>query len=326
MATNSSCPVCSKNVTKTSGVVYCSICEKWFHLKNCSELSDVAIEVLTKKKTDVCWKCKGCSSFVVVADNNNSALDNLTKKMDDLIKALPNTIRSEIDKSIPPILQTIEANKNQCEENHSAVVSELHSLKAENNRIRHQLARHDILVSGLPSTVKPSVMALKIPAALGVSLTESDIDCAFWLGRHKKILMLKFCSRNKRDEVMKMYMARKDLKLNALFPTDIAARVYLNDNLSPDALKLKKLCLSLLKEKKIKPFQLIPSAVQAVIYDINGKKKICCYDDLQSLDNDSESSFIRSKRGRRSDHSTRIPPVNDTPTFGTPTSARTSDK
>lgn len=60
----------------------------------------------------------------MVAGNDN-AIDNLTKKIDDLINALSNTIRNEIDKTIPPIMKAIKTNKKECEEHNGAVDSEL---------------------------------------------------------------------------------------------------------------------------------------------------------------------------------------------------------
>lgn len=318
------CPVCNKNVTRSSGGVCCCICEEWYHLIKCSGLSDAAREVLIKKKSKVGWKCNGCSSFVAV--DRDDAMDNLTKKLEDLINALPNTIRCEIDKCLPPIMKAVEANKKSCDENNAAVESKISAIVTENNRLRTQLARNDILVSGLPPTVKPSDMALKIPEALGMRLVSSDIDAAFWLGKNKKSLMIKFCSRAKRDEVMKKYMVRKNLKLSEVLPTNIEARIYLNDNLSPDILNLKKLCRSLVKEKKIKRFELISSAAKAVVFDANGTRKVCCYDDLLAIENEAENNFIRSQRGRRAVNSNMVQPSSDTPIFGTPTSAHVNAK
>lgn len=310
------CPTCNKNVTKSSGGVSCCICEQWFHLKKCSGLADGAYDILTKKNGAVGWKCGGCSSFVVVG--REYAIDNLTKKLDDLISGLPDIVRREVDKSLPPILKAVEDNKNKCLDMNSAAVSKINSLEAESNRLRHQLSRSDILVSGLPPNVKPTEMAIKIPAAVGVKLDASDINASFWLGRQKKIMLIKFNSTAKRDEIMRNYMVRKNLKHSSVFPTDIDARIYLNDNLSPAALKVKMLCRSLQKDKKIKRFELIPSAAKAVIFDVNGTRKVCTHAELSALDNEAESNFIRSQRGRRSDRHISSQPENYTPTFGTP--------
>lgn len=328
--TTAVCQACNEKVTKTTGGVCCYICNNWFHRNDCSQVTEGAFSLLAKNKT-IRWRCKECSAFSLIHDEEKiwKAVEQLTSKLDNLIQTLPTTIKKEIDGSLSTIKQEIdsslsiikdvvESEKRKHDEFQATVSRRFDIIEREIHKTRQQQCRNDILVYGLPSTVEPSQMALNISKAVGVNLNIGDVDCCFWLGRSKKTLLIKFCSAIKRDEVMKKYLSKKNLKLNQVVPTEIESRLYLNDNLAPAAVKAKNMCRSLMKRKEIKSFRLVPSIPAANVTYNNGTKYFCSLNDLSALVRDCEegSNVIRRRLYRRSNGQSTVP--NDTPTFGTP--------
>lgn len=189
MAPTTHCPVCDKNITK-SGSVNCFICDRWFHLKSCSKLSDVSYDLLVKKNGSIRWRCESCSSFSRCKDDDNDrvweAINKLSDKVTDLISSLAAKIKNQIEESISKIKEDFEMQKKLSDDSRARLESNLKKMDMENHKIRHQLCRSDILVTGLPQTVEPLTMALKISQVIGENINAGDISSCFWLGKFKK--------------------------------------------------------------------------------------------------------------------------------------------
>lgn len=204
------CPVCEKSITRSTWSVNCYICGKWFHLKNCSKLSNVASELLTSKGSEVIWKCQDCSSFNLKTEKSDAIWDRINdvcSKLDDLTKSISAIVKKEIDSSIKSIRNVVEQQTKKCELFHSDLELKVIELEKERHKISYQMRRNDILVSGIPTTVVPLDIALKIPYVLGVDCDKQDVCSTFWLGKNRKTLLIKFCSSIKRDEIMKKYLS-----------------------------------------------------------------------------------------------------------------------
>lgn len=319
MSPKAICPACTKEISK-SGSVCCSICDSWYHRKACSNLTTAAFEFLVANLNTVRWRCVSCAAFTPKTDGTQQiweAITKLTEKVESMMQSLPGTVRTEVDKCLSALQESIATQSAKCDEQHVHVEEKFKMLDKENHRLRHQLNRNDILVSGLPCDAVPLNLALKIPAAVGVNVTMADINTCFWLGKAKKTLLLKFTSQHVRDNVMSKYMKGKNLNLRQVTGADIESRVYLNDNLPPAAVKLKNTCRRMLKDKLINSYKLVPSIPAVNISYPDGTRSFLSLDQLINSNASQDFHFRRQRGGRGNPEA---PPEDEfgTPRFGQP--------
>lgn len=298
------CLVCQKNVTRKDWGVNCYICGNWYHLKTCTNLSTTSCDLLTAKKSDIIWKCQDCSAFSLKSDKSDNSLDKIwnkiddvCSKLDDLTKSIATIVKKEVDSSLKTLQEAIQQQTDKFESFRADITDNIMQLEKENHKIRYQLCRNDVLVSGLPRNVTPLEIALKIPKVLGVDVKQQEINSSFWLGKEKKTLLIKFVSTITRDLVMKKYMSGFNLKLKQLDSKATSnGRVYLNDNLPPAGIKIKNICRNLLKENKIQRFRVLGSIPAAKITDAMGHNKFVNIDDLNKMQQNNTVVRRRSQQ------------------------------
>lgn len=322
MAAPEICVICRKNITKKVGSVKCSICLNWIHRKLCSELSENSYKFLLKQRNAMQWKCPQCQAFSLKQTDTDKKLDELCAKLDNIQTTIPtiikNEIKKEIESNISSIKQLIETRVRATLDNN------IDKLEKENYQLQHQLCRNDIIVRGLPKSAKPLDTICKIGSIYDVNIEKNDINSCFWLGKDKKVILVKFCSTIKRDELMQKYFLNLNLRLKQVIPyktssekdshtanssknnlpADIDPRIYLNDNLPPTALKIKLICRKLVKNKKIKSYKLIGALPAAKVTFSTGSQKMCNINDLQEflISNSSANTEHNKTANRRGGH------------------------
>uniref|UniRef100_A0A1A9VNV6 Uncharacterized protein n=1 Tax=Glossina austeni TaxID=7395 RepID=A0A1A9VNV6_GLOAU len=133
-------------------------------------------------------------------------------------------------------------------------------LERKNNRLHCYMNRADIVIKGIPRTVKSEKLrdiVIAIGNVYGVAITPANVNFCSRIQRQGAVLA-KFNSVAERDLIMKRYFTDLKLKLCQIYNThDVVSRVYLDHNYTPVVAKMRYICRNLLREKKIKKFTII---------------------------------------------------------------------
>lgn len=138
------------------------------------------------------------------------------------------------------------------------------NLELDNNKLHRRLNRADVVLSGMPLGIKcltDHILTICLFYKLAADI--KDINHCYYAQRNK-LIIVKFNNIQLRDDLMRAYFKGPKLQLNHVIDTEITARVYLNNNLTPAENKLQMQCRSLRKANKISWFRIlnrdVPSA------------------------------------------------------------------
>lgn len=293
MAPSYQCADCDKNVQSTNALI-CGSCSSRLHVKCASSknpnLTGALVDLIKQSKGGVvfnCWTClqKPKTSSDVTSDPPPTEISlrlmSLESSLKDL-KIVSENIMSKLDKIQTEVLncsaKTIETER--------FVKVKFQQLETDINSVRRQSNRSDVVISGLPSDMSSDAIyetVFKIGNVLDVEIQHNDLNICTYI-RNKKAVLVKFNSTYKRDLLFKKYMIDKNLKLNQISDTNIASRIFINDNLTPLASKMSFMCRKLLKHNKIKKFNLINKNIPEVkIVSIDGTTQHLSYEKLLIL-------------------------------------------
>ncbi|KNC23171.1 hypothetical protein FF38_14155 [Lucilia cuprina] len=238
---------------KNADSIICAICNSYQHIncvtKQMPNLSQSALDNSTKVKPGYSFGCKRC--FVSSSANPiTSKMDAVKKQLSDLTNIIKDIISSQLTDIKADLTKSL-SKSNQLEKETNKKID---NLLSENNYLRKQLNRPDIIVSGLPSNLHYDDLystAIAIGKACNVNLSESDINFCTWI-RRKSGVLIKFNNVLKRDIIIRKYKASYNLKLNDVMETDIEKRIYLNNHLIPIESKLHYICRKKIKSAEIK--------------------------------------------------------------------------
>lgn len=246
------CIICSA-ICKKSDSVVCALCNEYQHVECLLKMSNLTQnDNISKVKPGYSFGCKKCS---------NSSNNTMTKKIDAVEKQLldlTNIIKESVTSQLADIKVDLSKsiyNSQKFEEETSKKIDEL---EYENNSLRKQLNRSDILVNGLPSYMTTEDLystAISIGKACDINISEYDIHFCAWI-KKKSAVLIKFNNVLKRDLIMKNYRKKYDLKLCDVTETDIEKRIYLNNHFIPLEAKLHYLCRSKIKLGEIKSYRI----------------------------------------------------------------------
>lgn len=250
------CVVCSANCKKSDSII-CAVCNEHQHvecmIKQMPNLTPIAKDNIAKVKPGYSFGCKNCRST-----SNNPAtqkMDAIEKQLSDLTNIIKNSVTSQLADIKEELTKAIVNNKKFEVE----INNKIENLEFENNYLRKQLNRSDILVGGLPSNLTTEELystALSIGKACDVNITEYDVNFCAWI-RKKSAVLMKFNNTLKRDTLMNNYRKKYNLKLCDIMSTDIEKRIYLNNHFIPIEGKLHYMCRIKIKLGEIKSYRII---------------------------------------------------------------------
>ncbi|KNC33466.1 hypothetical protein FF38_02086 [Lucilia cuprina] len=300
---SSQCKVCLTYCT-SRGKISCGLCKQHYHpkcaIQENSNLNSEMLELLKKTESGLLFLCKACSSMPLSSStqsSNKEANPDTTKllELENGIKSITQMV-SNVMSQLNLIKSDLDKSLSKSKETEELFHSKIHSLEIENNSLRRQLNRGDIVVNGLSKALtrdKLYAQIFKIGEVLGVNLQHNDINvCTYIQGKAQ--VLVKFNSIYKRDQLIQKYFEKKSLYLNELYINDeqplnsegseneqnstgdqmntndlSEIRVYLNEHLTPIAAKLNYMCRRMLKTKKIKKFKLYNRDVPEVKITLN---------------------------------------------------------
>lgn len=256
------CFECKSDFTKNKTNIICAVCGNKFHLKcasiNNPNVPQTLVEQMKKSKGAIAFVCISCAT-VPPEHRMSNKLTELEASINKLTAVVSNSVVPELNNirmELTNCVATIKRDKEYLE-------TKIKKLEIENNIIRKQLNRGDILISGLPSTMSLDEMyeiVPKICKVYDIDVLPSDVSYCSWI-RNKTVMMVKFNSIRKKDELLKRYFKSRNLELQQLIETDVQKRIYLNDNLTPMAANLRFMCRKLLQTAKISKFRILNTSI-----------------------------------------------------------------
>lgn len=264
------CDNCENTFNKNDNKVKCSFCDAVFHSECVTQLTPsltrTVLETIKKTSGSLTFKCNKCiKSRSMPSDCVSSKLDNLEKYMQEISSQLSN------------IHKDFANDKKRHENFEKVVVTKINKLEDENNFLRKQLNRSDIIINGLPSktnNVNLYFIVIEVAKYLGIKLKLSDINFCTWIGKRAAVLV-KFNNILTRDIIMKNYRLNFDLTLKKIWPTEeVDSRIYLNDHHTPLVSKFRYYCRKLVINKKILKYEMINwDKPRAKIFLLNGNQE-----------------------------------------------------
>lgn len=203
--------------------------------------------------------------------------------METSIKQLSKIISEDIVLQLKDIKAEVLSCSLKAKETEEFVTSKMQYLERENNILRRQMNRSDIIIFGLSENLTVDEMyaeVFDVAKYLNVDIVHADVNLCVYI-RQKKSVLVKFNSLYKRDLLMKHYFAAGEIKRCQVFKTDIQSRIYFNDNLTPMAMKLVFFCRKLRKEGKIMKFRFYNKDIpEAKIYLPGGSSKLLNFEKM----------------------------------------------
>lgn len=260
MAPAKQCAECNGN-EKNAKFIKCGNCDLDYHIscaaKKNPSLNETMLESINKSKGGMVFKCWSCLDKPKPKTCENDISSKLSE-LEATIKKLSKTISEDIIEQLKDIKSEVASCSLKVKATDTFVTSKIQHLEHENNSLRRQINRSDIVVHGLSAEMTVDEMhntLFEMGKVLDVEINHNDVNLCTYI-RRKKSMLVKFNSIYKRDMLMKKYFAYNELKLCQIYKkTKAESRVYLNDNLTPCASKLNYLCRKLLKDKKITKFR-----------------------------------------------------------------------
>ncbi|KAI8129519.1 hypothetical protein FF38_13125 [Lucilia cuprina] len=301
-----SCFKCKTALNRSDKKIKCGFCRKSFHI-NCAiamtpGLTKEMAENMVEYSEALLFKCETCKS------GNTPNLSDVVAKLNDMenrIEQLPNQVSTEISIHLEEMSTKINNCLTKIDNLEEKTSTKIKQLQIENNSLQRQLNRADITLAGIPSKLnseKLIQLVMNIGKHYNIDLSESEINTCCWIQKKKSVL-IKFNNIFKRDLIMKKYYENHDLKLSHIYKTnsatadtndieagetengnEIESRVFLNDNLTKTASRIKYLCRKLMREKKIKKFKLFNwNEPQAKLTFDNGSEKLVNVEELLTI-------------------------------------------
>lgn len=280
MPAASKCLICNKNVNKSDNGVRCKQCKNWYHAV-CLKISDEVYAALGKKDSLLDFTCPSCRKNPPT-HNYDSGSSELTRYIDELdkrisanFKKFTEELRSEqcdlkkliessaldIRSDLSSSLKELQDNIAVCNDTIKSVeihtLDKINHLEMENNCLHRRINRADIVISGLPTGINNlHETVISIFAHYKINADIRDINHCFYIQKGRSVLM-KLNNVQLRDELMKAYFKTRSLQLSDIIGTQLAARVYMNDHLTPACNKLQTICWNLRKDAKISWFRVL---------------------------------------------------------------------
>lgn len=317
------CPECKKNICKNKPSVGCGYCDKYFHLP-CCHVNEEQYKFLLKFR-NFKFTCKNCEEsplyFKLQTDMRNGFMElakSMETKMDEYKQALDEHFQNSLLKLKDDFNQFVDSVR--CDQS-----SELENLKAEvnivkseishcyamvkqvdqtaygkicaletkNSILQRRLNRADIVITGLPQSIKHLRTPVKKIASLcKIQITDADIQHCTYFANGKSVLV-KFNSVFTRDLIMGNYIKLADPILTKdIVCGEVRKEIHLGDHHTPAASQLLFICRKLRSAKKIQKYTFINTDVPAVKVTLNNNsvKKMYiqeCTDLLNGLYNPS---------------------------------------
>lgn len=295
----SKCGTCNKNVTKSDSGVRCNYCRIWFH-SICADISDELYKILGEKNGSLVYTCANCLKNPRESPSNASSsemrqcIEELDKKISanfsaftaelrteqrdlkDMIGSSISDIRADLSSSLKELQANIADCNNAIKHVETNTLEQISNLELENNRLHRRVNRADIVITGLPSGINNLFEPiLSIFSHYKINADAKDINHCIYIQQGRSLLV-KFNNVHLRDDLMKAYFKTRSLMLSDVIGTQVAARVYLNDHLTPACNKLQTICRTLRKEGKIAWFRILNGDVPLVkIKFSDGSTKQC---------------------------------------------------
>lgn len=253
------CGICSTSCKKAESIV-CVLCNTHQHInciiKQTPPLHQAALDNISKNKPAFSFGCSSCFKDSPM-NPMTTKIDAVERQLLDLTNLIKDSVTLQLTDIKVELAKSLENNKLFEKE----TSSKIEKLENENNFLRKQFNRSDIIVSGLPGHLHtPDLypMAISIAKACDVNIGELDINFCVRI-RNKSAVLIKFNNILKRDLVMQNYRTKYNLNLKDVLDTDIDKRLYLNNHLTPIEAKLHYICRSKLKSNEIKSYRIIAS-------------------------------------------------------------------
>lgn len=315
-----SCLKCKNTLKRSEDKLKCGFCSRNFHL-NCAlemtpGLTRSIVDAMKECTTGLIFKCESCKQ------GSSTSLNDIVAKLNDMetrMQNLPTQVSAEISSHLEDISNKLNNCVTKVDKLEEETSLKFKQLEIENNSLRRLLNRADIIISGIPSNIKSSCLikvVMNICKHYKVAMALSEINTCCWIHKKKDVLV-KFNSISKRDLIMDKYHKKYDLKLNQIYTIDIndddaesnyapneseaniftageqaqnenagdiEARVFLNDNLTSAAAKIKYVGRKLIREKKITKFKVISwDDPTAKLTFKNGSEKVFTLQELISM-------------------------------------------
>lgn len=283
------CEEC-KATKKNAKFIKCAECDSNFHTscaaKTIPSLTEPMIDIISKSNGVIVFKCKNCLNNPKSKPSDSEISLKLTE-LEASIKHLSKVLSEDIIVQLKDIKSEVTNCSLKAKKTEEFVTSKIKKLEQENNSLRRQINRNDIIVYGLSGTMTAEKMhkiVFNIGKVLDVEINNNDLNVCTYI-HNKKSVLVKLNSVYKRDIVMKKYFAAKELKLCEIDEeSDIESRVYLNDNLTGVAAKLNFICRQLRKNGKITKFKFYNKDVpEAQLYFPGGDTKIVNLEKIYSF-------------------------------------------
>lgn len=254
------CGICSTSCKKTESIM-CTLCNTFQHyncvIKQNPAMAQSMKDTIAKTKSGFSFGCQNCMNKTST-NTFESKFNALEKQLQDLTNFMKENITSQLSEIKTDLVKSLTHSKSFEME----TASKLNKLENDNNNLRKQLNRPDIIVTGIPSenieTAELYQMAISIAQSCGVNLSEFDVNFCTWI-RKKTAILIKLNNVLKRDTIMKNYRANYNLKLNQVINTTVESRVFLNDHYVPVVAKLHYICRQKVKNNEIKRYKVINS-------------------------------------------------------------------
>lgn len=282
------CTICNATCARTSSCIVCATCGQKVHYKCATtinaDFTPETLDMIKNSEGAIIFRCGKCMKLPNNRDDITSKIDKLEATVSKLSDVITQTVLSDLNHIKDELVQCL-ANAKDSE---IMFKEKLQELKLDNESIRRQLYRSDIIIKGLDSKLISSTEDLystifKIGSLLEIELGHNDINLCTYI-HNKNSVLVKLNSVYKRDQLMKNYFAVQSLTLNQLCKTKAESRVYLNDHLAPIAFKLNYMCRKLLKAHKIKKFRILKKNMPEAKVTLNtGGEKIINFEAICAM-------------------------------------------
>lgn len=175
---------------------------------------------------------------------------NISRKID--------TVKAELDGKLEAVMHDINTFKADCTTKLKVNENALCSLSERVDGISQEIGslenRNELIVSGIPYMKDENLMAYfkAMWKQIGMQENIPSVDLRRLSSSTKSdgLIVVQFALRNNRDDFYSRYLQKRDLKLCHL-SIDSPRRIYINENLTITARKLKAAALRLKKAGKL---------------------------------------------------------------------------
>lgn len=188
----------------------------------------------------------------------NTRIDTLENKLDGKL----NTLKTDLDEKLSRVSDDIGAVKKSCE-------ASIHQLQSFVNKVDEKVCfaedaidrkanSWELIVSGVPYMSNENLTKYFVDICLALGYDQTRIPSVDLRRLSKNalpdgspcLLLIQFAFRNHRDDFFASYFRKRDLNLRLLgFNSD--RRIFINENLTLNARKIKNAALTMKKEGKL---------------------------------------------------------------------------